>query len=125
MSTTNNAGWDAGTSMHPAIGDEPERDHRALDGGPAFPANDSQHAHAIACAAEDAFTGTPEERERAYIKARGQAMQGMSLRDYFAARALQGALAYPKVSISDYRTDEYAAFAYRLADAMLKARAAS
>lgn len=28
MSTTNSAGWDAGTSMHPAISDEPERAER-------------------------------------------------------------------------------------------------
>lgn len=31
MSTTNSAGWDAGTSMHPAIGDEAEHDPFALD----------------------------------------------------------------------------------------------
>ena len=56
------------------------------DGGPAFPAYDGQAVHAVAMAAtihiEDAT-----ERERAYIVARGQAVQGMSLRDYFAAHA--------------------------------------
>jgi hypothetical protein len=95
------------------------------DGGPAFPTNDTQHAHAIAAAAEDALTGgTHDERERAYLRARGQAMRGLSLRDYFAAKALQGALAYPKTSISGWRTEQYATYAYSLADAMLKARSA-
>jgi hypothetical protein len=57
------------------------------DGGPAFPTNDTQHAHAIAAAAEDALTGgTHDERERAYLRARGQAMRGMTLRDYFASQ---------------------------------------
>jgi hypothetical protein len=31
MSTTNSAGWDAGTDMHPAIGDEPEREHQEVE----------------------------------------------------------------------------------------------
>lgn len=45
---------------------------------------------------------------------------GMSLRDYFAAKAMQGMLASNE---SPNWTDEYIAIsAYRLADAMLKAR---
>ena len=41
MSTTNSAGWDAGTSMHPAIGDEPEREQ--IDcGDAAFPTANGQ-----------------------------------------------------------------------------------
>jgi hypothetical protein len=45
---------------------------------------------------------------------------GMTLRDYFAAKALQGVL-----SLWKYQGDEYhiaAGAAYSLADAMLKAR---
>ena len=42
---------------------------------------------------------------------------GMTLRDYFAAAALQGNLIEPTVS-----NDQVAKYAYSLADAMLKAR---
>lgn len=44
---------------------------------------------------------------------------GVTVRDYFAAKALAGMLANPK---SDYRADQYAYLAYALADEMLKAR---
>lgn len=44
---------------------------------------------------------------------------GMSIRDYFAAAALQGNLIEPTVS-----NDQVAKYAYSLADAMLKAREA-
>lgn len=47
---------------------------------------------------------------------------GMTLRDYFAANALQGALAYPGCFIRDYHITEYAEFAYKIADAMLAER---
>ena len=46
---------------------------------------------------------------------------GMSLRDYFAAKAMQGFLATVKVGCPD---DLIAVDAYNLADAMLKAREA-
>ena len=45
---------------------------------------------------------------------------GMSLRDYFAAKALQGMLARP----GSVNPKQDAEFAYMLADAMLAARAA-
>lgn len=48
---------------------------------------------------------------------------GMYLRDYFAAKALQGALAYSNVGIEDKRTSDYAKYAYSVADAMLAERA--
>lgn len=55
---------------------------------------------------------------------------GMSLRDYFAAKALQGLLSAPADAISQdsgpnsMGSNEYAALeAYRFADAMLEARA--
>ncbi len=45
---------------------------------------------------------------------------GMSLRDYFAAKAMQGMLS--ENSGIRYPTDELVDFAYKVADAMMKAR---
>ena len=47
----------------------------------------------------------------------GSGYAGMTLRDYFAAAALQGNLIEPTAN-----NDEVAKWAYSLADAMLKAR---
>jgi len=92
-------------------------------GGPAFPVNDLQSAHATAMAAsidiEDAA-----ERERAYILARAEAVIGMTLRDYFAAQAMQGAFT-PPIESTKGGKDYIAMHAYQMADAMLRARAAS
>jgi hypothetical protein len=51
------------------------------------------------------------------------AHEGMTLRDYFAAKAMQGFMASPllKVELGEYAT---ALNAYKVADAMLKAREA-
>jgi len=68
------------------------------DGGPAFPTSDPNY--------ETKYAG-----------------EGMSLRDYFAAKAMQGLLACPMQPQSG--PDMYARDAYALADAMLKARGAS
>ena len=46
--------------------------------------------------------------------------QGMTLRDYFAAKALQGMLAETSLKATP---EEFADQAYELAEAMLKARA--
>jgi hypothetical protein len=46
--------------------------------------------------------------------------QGMTLRDYFAAKAMQGMLS--ENSGIRYPTDELVDFAYKVADAMMKAR---
>ena len=46
--------------------------------------------------------------------------EGMSLRDYFAGKALEGTLPGAMLDV-----DEYARLAYRMADAMLKARGQS
>ena len=48
--------------------------------------------------------------------------QGMTLRDYFAAKSMQGRLANPDWLCSDDRT---ATEAYQIADEMLRARGAS
>ena len=47
---------------------------------------------------------------------------GMTLRDYFAARALTGMLADPNVKLQNGATEKVADLAYEVADAMLKAR---
>ncbi len=46
--------------------------------------------------------------------------KGMTLRDYFAAKAMQGMLS--ENSGIRYPTDELVDFAYKVADAMMKAR---
>lgn len=64
------------------------------DGGPAFPTNEQRDGHY-------SFPGSP----------------GMSLRDWLAGQAITG--------LAAYEADQYADFAsaaYRLADAMLRAR---
>ena len=68
------------------------------DGGPAFPCPPSQHSNG--------FYSTGN---------------GMSLRDYFAAAALQGFMA-AHTSGGCLVDDLYAKYAYDLADAMIKAR---
>jgi hypothetical protein len=50
----------------------------------------------------------------------GKGTKGMTLRDYFAAKAMQGMLS--ENSGIRYPTDELAKFAYAVADEMMKAR---
>lgn len=50
----------------------------------------------------------------------GEPFQGMTLRDYFAAKAMQGMLA--ENGGGAFTNDDVAEWAYHLADAMLKAR---
>ncbi len=56
------------------------------------------------------------------------APQGMTLRDYFAAKALQGVLAGSQITgnggLDNWRYADIGAYAYLLADAMLEARKA-
>lgn len=52
----------------------------------------------------------------------GEQGRGMTLRDYFAGRAMQGMLC--ENSGIRYPTDELANFAYAVADAMMKEREA-
>ena len=60
----------------------------------------------------------------------GVTEQGMTLRDYFAAKAMQGMFANPDDSHEQYDlnykdyTEEIARCAYCMADAMMKAREA-
>lgn len=93
------------------------------DGGTAFPMQDPQAIHAYAHAAvEAAKHDNVEDRDQIYIAARAEAIGGMSLRDYFAAKALQGILVGEKWH--EENRGPMAAEAYLFADAMLAARSA-
>lgn len=72
------------------------------DGGPAFPA--------------------PEAAKARFGDSNPDAFLGMSLRDYLAAKAMQGWTANPLPN--DSSVQEVAEWAYRQADAMLAARSA-
>lgn len=80
------------------------------DGGPAFPC--------------DPFIAS----EPGHQSVAKRLAEGMSLRDYFAAKALQGLLANianeDEFASGDFRvvTDHYASIAFQYADAMLRAR---
>ncbi len=67
------------------------------NGGPAFPVLDNQ-----------TFCGEGDGH-------------GMTLRDYFAAKAMQGSLADPNVDPTDHKGD-FARWCYEVADAMIAAR---
>ena len=90
-------------------------------GGPAFPMQEPQAIHDYAMAAVDGITN-PNERDRAYLKARAEAVGGATLRDYFAAKAMQGLLAQSLGTALGSDPILGAQYAYRVADAMLAAR---
>ena len=50
------------------------------------------------------------------------AQEGMTLRDYFAAKAMQAMISVWATSVDAWNEDELAEWAYEQADAMLKAR---
>jgi hypothetical protein len=50
-------------------------------------------------------------------------LSGMSLRDYFAAKALATASAYGHEDVSTWAPEDFAKHAYAIADAMLASRA--
>ena len=74
-------------------------------GGPAFP----QNTKIVLPAGQEIHQGF---------------MGGMTLRDYFAAKALNGLLAGTLTPDCIWSQDEVAETAYNMADAMLKAREA-
>jgi len=90
-------------------------------GGPAFPMQEPQAIHAYAIAAVDGITD-PDERDRAYLKARAEAVGGATLRDYFAARAMQSLLTTIDEFPDEHWRTGVAMDAYMMADAMLAAR---
>ena len=90
-------------------------------GGTAFPMQDPVAIHAYATARIAHMGGEPgEERERAYVAARAEALGGMTLRDYFAAKAMQSYLL--DKDRDSFTFEQWAEAAYEMADAMLKAR---
>ena len=113
-------------------------------GGPAFPCSENGTSHTIAMAAmlQLSETASTEEKDKVYIQTKANAMQGMSLRDYFAAHAaidhdevgVRYAAAIVGRDMPDFAADplgnsafwaEYRArMRYIEADAMLAARSA-
>lgn len=100
------------------------------DGGTAFPMQDPQAIHAYAQAATEAAKhDNVEDRDQTYLAARAEAIGGMSLRDYFAAKAMES---LTPVYWEDFESYESGAAlikfqcetAYEMADAMLAARSA-
>jgi hypothetical protein len=66
------------------------------------------------------MSDTPDDEVQAAFPDRYR--DGMTLRDYFAAQALQGQLSRPNAG---YLTEhDHAEYAYMMADAMMKAREA-
>jgi hypothetical protein len=66
-------------------------------------------------------THTSEPIEQKEKQKATRLLDELDLRDYFAAKAMQGMLACP----GSIRVDDDANLAYKMADAMLKAREAS
>lgn len=88
-------------------------------GGPAFPVADGA-AHRIAMQ-------TAGDDEAKYIAESAKALSGMTLRDYFAAQALNGLLSNQQctpfgMSFGADERESLSRNAYRIANAMLRAR---
>ncbi|MFJ5346644.1 hypothetical protein [Pectobacterium parvum] len=92
---------------------------RKKTGGPAFPV-DRHAAHALA------INNIGSDDEEKYIAEVNSLCSGMTLRDYFAAKAMQGWLSSYGIEavhpIISGRANAVAENAYALANAMLKAR---
>jgi hypothetical protein len=87
------------------------------DGGPAFPLTQPAAVFEATQCQEDGSVTEAEWRANAPIS-------GMSLRDYFAAKAVAGMLANERpISISPHLFAHEASLAYSVADAMLAERA--
>lgn len=83
---------------------------RIEDGGPAFPVE-------VSADAEGWLVGRQTGSQSGFAT-------GISIRDYFAAKALQGWLSTaPENEGGSVEPDMLAEYAYEIADAMLKARA--
>jgi hypothetical protein len=92
------------------------------DGGPAFPIADQGFVHRVGAAAIEGITDVAE-RDRLYIEATARACAGMTLRDYFAAKAMQGICAHPDTWGNPI--PQIAELSYEMADAMIRARSQS
>lgn len=104
------------------------------NGGPAFPCSENGTSHTIAMAAmlDLPDTATADEKDKVYISTKAIAMQGMSLRDYFAAKCDVSQYGPGDVFWRTYgrnpsvaeRAELIAEIRYIEADAMLAARGA-
>lgn len=101
-------------------------------GGPAFPCSENGTSHTTAMAAmlQLPETVSTDEKDKVYIQTKANAIQGMTLRDYLAAKAMQGIYARIGGSASagnnhDGLLDHVAEDAYAMADAMIAARGGS
>ncbi|EIX9347146.1 TPA: hypothetical protein NIW01_004084 [Klebsiella pneumoniae] len=83
-------------------------------GGPAFPVSDGA-AHRIAMQVAG-------DNEAKYIAESAKALAGMTLRDYFAAKAMQAWLSQIPPDEMEDMIHRWAENSYEMADAMLKAR---
>lgn len=79
---------------------------------PAFPSRVFHEAHSVE------MDGKPETRQD--FPERIEYLQGMSIRDYFAAKAMQGWFSNGHRDGANY--SQVARFCYQAADAMLKSR---
>ena len=88
------------------------------NGGPAFP----QSSWVWESAADAVEEASADDRVRALAGEKlGERLGGMTLRDYFAAKAMAAMIINPG-DWGNAGNDERARFAYYQADAMLKAR---
>jgi hypothetical protein len=90
------------------IGNFPIKGGKINDGGPAFPTAATATTHGFYQDGQPCMTHYGSR-------------SGITVRDYFAAAALQGNIAHPEVTGN---RDDIARDAYKYADAMLKAREA-
>lgn len=89
------------------------------NGGPAFPVDQS-----VASAWAVFEHSNKPLSDKAYSELLSKLQSGMTLRDYFAAKAMQGYFTDPNAGFSSDAIQQGAQAAYRIADAMLKAREA-
>lgn len=80
---------------------------------------DQQAIHAYAMGKVAGMSGDTDERDKAYLQARAEAVGGMSLRNYLAAKAMQAMT--EGLRPDSHERAEIAKRAYLMADAMLKA----
>ncbi len=97
-------------------------------GGPAFPMQDPQAIHAYAQARVEFLSSVKREspmntaeRDAEYIQARAEAIGGLTLRDYFACKALSGLVA-SCTNGQELAIRQAAKWCYEMADAMLEAK---
>lgn len=103
------------------------------DGGPAFPTNTPRRGwvdtcrHSIAERCDKCNDEALDAWRAANPLQLGMSLRGMSLRDYFAAKALSGicACSDDQVETDTNQVDFIAGRAYAYADAMLRARVQS